>query len=217
MPEIPTIRPYDMPTAADLPVNAAPWHPDPARAVLLVHDLQRYFVDFFPAGYPPVTTLLANVARLRQAAARYRIPVVYSAQPSWLTGTARGLLTDVWGPGMGADPARREIVTEVAPGPGDIVVDKVRYSAFHRTDLAGVLAAAGRDQLLVCGVYAHVGCLMTAADAFAHDIEAFLVADAVADFGPDEHRMALAYAAGRCAVTITTDQLLAHLAGERPA
>jgi bifunctional isochorismate lyase/aryl carrier protein len=53
-------------------------------------------------------------------------------------------------------------------------------------------------------VFAHIGCLMTVNDALAHDIEAFLVADAVADFSARHHRMALDYAAGRCAVTMTT-------------
>jgi isochorismate hydrolase len=212
-PGIPTIQPYPMPTVADLPANVASWLPDPARAVLLIHDLQRYFVDFFPAGQPPITTLLANVRRLCAVAQRCGVPVVYSAQSGPMSREVRGLLADVWGPGMGTDPSLPEIVPEAAPRPGDVVVAKVRYSAFHRTDLAEVIAAAGRDQLIVCGVYAHVGCLMTAADAFARDIEVFLVADAVADFTAADHRMALAYAARRCAVTVTTEQLLTQLAG----
>jgi isochorismate hydrolase len=112
---------------------------------------------------------------------------------------------------MSAHPDDREIVAELAPGPGDVVVGKLRYSAFHGCDLAGTIRELGRDQLVVCGVYAHVGCLMTACDAFAHDIRPFLVADAVADLGPGYHQMALEYAAGRCAVTMTTTQLLAHL------
>jgi bifunctional isochorismate lyase/aryl carrier protein len=112
---------------------------------------------------------------------------------------------------MSAHPDDRAIVTELAPGPGDLVLGKLRYSAFHGCDLAGTIRALGRDQLVVCGVYAHVGCLMTACDAFAHDIRPFLVADAVADLGPRHHRLALEYAAGRCAVTLTTTRLLAHL------
>ncbi|SHM70413.1 isochorismatase family protein [Cryptosporangium aurantiacum] len=208
---IPSIASYAMPTAAELTVGPAAWRPDPARAALLVHDMQGYFLDFFPPDRSPTTELLTNVARLKAAAAACGMPVIHTAQPGRMTRSARGLLHDLWGPGMTDEPRARDIVPAVAPQPGDAVLVKHRYSAFHRTTLAADLAAAGRDQLVVCGVFAHIGCLLTAADAYAHDVEPFLVADAVADFSAEEHRMALRYAARRCAATPTTDQVLAEL------
>jgi len=117
----------------------------------------------------------------------------------------------VWGEGMSDAEEARGVVDEIAPGPGDRVVTKSRYSAFHRTGLAADLAAMGRDQLIVCGVFAHIGCLLTACDAYAHDIQPFLVADAMADFTAEDHLMALDYAARRCAVTATTAGLVAAL------
>ncbi|UWZ34090.1 isochorismatase family protein [Dactylosporangium roseum] len=202
-----TIAPYPMPTARDLTPGPARWRPDPRRAVLLVHDMQYYFLGRFPAGESPTTELLANVATLRAAG----LPAIYSAQPGRMNRADRGLLHDFWGPGMTDDPASRGIVAELAPGPDDLVVTKYRYSAFHRTGLAGHLRAMGRDQLVVCGVFAHLGCLLTACDAYAHDIQPFLVADAVADFSAEDHRLALRYAARACAVTLTTAQLVEAL------
>ena len=67
------------------------------------------------------------------------------------------------------------------------------------------------DQLVICGVYAHLGCLITAYDAFSHDIETFLAADAVADFSAQHHAMALANAAAGCAVVSATTDLLDQL------
>lgn len=81
-----------------------------------------------------------------------------------------------------------------------------------KTELLDILRQQGRDQLIVCGIYAHIGCLMTACEAFMQDVQPFFVADAVADFSADKHRMALAYAAERCAVTITTRRLVEDLA-----
>ncbi|MER0578093.1 isochorismatase family protein, partial [Pseudomonas aeruginosa] len=66
----------------------------------------------------------------------------------------------------------------------------------------------GRDQLVLCGVYAHVGVLISTVDAYSNDIQPFLVADAIADFSEAHHRMALEYAASRCAMVVTTDEVL---------
>jgi bifunctional isochorismate lyase/aryl carrier protein len=208
---IPTIAPYPMPARHHLRPGPAAWRADPRHAVLLIHDMQRYFVSFFPADRSPTRHLLANVRALRGAAAALGIPVVFTVQPGRMSRTDRGLLYDVWGEGMSDAAEARGIVEELAPGPGDLVVTKYRYSAFHRTGLAADLARMGRDQLVVCGVFAHIGCLLTACDAYSHDIQPFLVADAVADFTAEDHLMALDYAARRCAVTVTTEDLIAAL------
>lgn len=207
---IPPIRPYAMPDEAELPENVAGWRPDPRRAVLLIHDMQQYFVDFFPSG-EPVGTLVENIRRIRETAAGLGVPVVYTAQPGSMSRAERGLLHDMWGPGMNATQASRQIVAELAPGPDDEVLTKWRYSAFHRSRLEEIFRDSGRDQLIVCGIYAHVGVLMTACDAFTRDIQPFLVADAVADFTAEDHRMTIGYAAKRCAVTISTRRLVETL------
>ncbi|MEV0439410.1 isochorismatase family protein [Streptomyces spectabilis] len=202
MPGIPDIAAYPMPGEHDLPANTARWTVRPDRAVLLVHDMQRYFLRPYPAAHR--RELVGNVRLLREGCARLGIPVAYTAQPGSMTEEQRGLLRDFWGPGMRLAPEDRAITDELAPRPHDWLLTKWRYSAFFRSDLLDRMRAAGRDQLLVCGVYAHIGVLATAVEAFTHDIETFLVADATADFSAAEHRLALTYAARRCAVVATT-------------
>jgi isochorismate hydrolase len=208
MPGIPEIVPYAMPE--DLPANVARWTVDPSRAVLLVHDMQHFFLRPF-GGRAPAPQLVANTTRLRRTAAALGMPVAYTAQPGGMTREQRGLLKDFWGPGMTPSPEDREVIAPIAPADGDWLLTKWRYSAFFNTELRARMWRAGRDQLLVCGVYAHVGVLMSAAEAFTYDIQPFLVADAVADFSEAEHRLALDYAAGRCAVVTTTDDVLAQI------
>ncbi|MFI5932130.1 isochorismatase family protein [Actinoplanes sp. NPDC051494] len=221
MPDPARIPPYPMPDRSALPANVAGWRPDPRRAVLLVHDMQNYFLRPFDAARSPRRELVGNVAGLRDRCAELGIPVAYTAQPGSMTPPQRGLLSDFWGPGMRASPEDREIAAEVAPGPDDWRLTKWRYSAFFGSGLLARMRAAGRDQLVVCGVYAHIGVLMTAVDAFTHDIETFLVADAVADFTADGHRLAVRYAAANCAVVLLTAQMLESLdataAGVGPA
>jgi trans-2,3-dihydro-3-hydroxyanthranilic acid synthase len=206
---LPTIEPYAMPTAGDLPGNTAKWTVDPDRAVLLVHDMQRYFLKPFPAAQSPGGELVRNAVLLRERAAALGVPVAYTAQPGGMTEEQRGLLMDFWGPGMRVDPVDREVVEPLAPTSRDWTFTKWRYSAFFNSGLLDRMRAAGRDQLVLCGVYAHVGVLMTAVEAFTRDIQPFLVADAVADFSAADHRLALEYAAKRCAMVVTAEGVLA--------
>ncbi|MGV9253709.1 isochorismatase family protein [Streptomyces sp. NPDC003697] len=210
---IPLIEPYPMPTEDELPRNTASWTVDPARAVLLVHDLQNYFLSPFGYGGPdtgrqPLTDLLDHTEALRGAFEAAGAPVVYTAQPGGMNDEQRGLLKDFWGAGMSADEEHRAIPERIAPGPGDEVFTKWRPSAFCRTDLLGMLRRTGRDQLVICGVYAHVGILMTAHEGFSQDIQTFVVSDAIADFSARRHRETLEYVAGRCSVTLPTRAVL---------
>ncbi|TWP50542.1 isochorismatase family protein [Lentzea tibetensis] len=206
MPGIPPIVGYALPSSADLPESIPQWTFDPERAVLLVHDMQLYFLSPFPE--PMREELVAAAAALRDQCAKRGVQVAYTAQPGSMTDEQRGLLKDIWGPGMRANGQNQEIVPQLAPADGDWVLTKWRYSAFARTDLLERCRAAGRDQLVLCGVYAHVGVLATALDAYSNDIQPFFVADATADFTEDHHRMALDYAAARCAVVTTAKGLL---------
>ncbi|MDC7788197.1 isochorismatase family protein [Rhodoplanes sp. TEM] len=205
---LPEIAGYALPARDELPTCRVGWRPDAAAAALLVHDMQGYFVRAFPPRAAPIAPMLANIARLAAHCRARGVPVIYSAQPGRQDPRDRGLQGDIWGPGMGEDGADSDIVAELAPEPGDLVITKWRYSAFQRTTLEPMLRARGRRQLIVVGVYAHIGCMLTAADAFMRDIEPFLVADAVADFSRTRHDAALAYVADRCGRVISTDDLL---------
>ncbi|MFJ8211260.1 isochorismatase family protein [Streptomyces sp. NPDC096033] len=199
------ISDYPLPTAAELPISTVQWTPDPSRAVLLVHDMQRYFLAPFPASVRD--PLVRHCTQLRERCTELGVPVFYTAQPGGMTDEERGLLKDFWGPGMRVDPADRLIVTELAPQPADQVLTKWRYSAFFNSDLLAQMRAQGRDQLILCGVYAHVGVLATALEAFTNDIQPFLVADALGDFSAEYHRLALDYAAARCSAVTTTGEV----------
>lgn len=213
---IPSIVPYPMPREADLPEGAVHWQLRRDRAALLIHDMQQYFLGFFPDSQPPLSTLIEHVTLLRDSCTGLGIPAIYTAQPGRMTRDQRGLLHDFWGPGMSMDLADRQIAGPLAPGPGDTVLTKWRYSAFHRTGLRELLARWGRDQLIICGVYASVGCLVTACDALSWDIQPFLVADAVADFSLAEHQWTLGYAGRLCAVNLTTRRLLSLIREPAP-
>ncbi|RJQ81236.1 isochorismatase family protein [Pseudonocardiaceae bacterium YIM PH 21723] len=208
---LPTIEPYPMPAEREWPANIANWAVDASRAVLLLHDMQKYFLRPFAEGMSPRDSLVANTVALRERCRELGVPVAYTAQPGSMTQEQRGLLRDFWGPGMKVDPDSRAVIDELTPSAQDWVFTKWRYSAFHNSDLLARMREHGRDQIVLCGVYANIGVLTTAVEAFSHDIETFFVADAVADFSAADHAHALDYAAKHCAVVVGTKQVLRSL------
>ena len=197
--------------------NRVNWRVDPARSALLVHDMQRYFVRAFelerdgqPLPGAQINIAIANIRRLLDAAHVANIPVYYTAQPPRQNPADRRLLTDFWGDGL-PDDENAQILDELAPTEADTVLTKWRYSAFVRSPLEEQLKDLGRDQLIIGGIYAHIGCLTTALEAFMRDIQPFVVADALADFTAEEHRMACEYASGRCARVLNTAEVLEHI------
>ena len=197
--------------------NRVNWRVDPARAALLVHDMQRYFVRAFelerdgqPLPDAQINIAIANIRRLLDAAHAANIPVYYTAQPPRQNPADRRLLTDFWGDGL-QDDESAQILDELAPTEADTVLTKWRYSAFERSPLEEQLKDLGRDQLIIGGIYAHIGCLTTALEAFMRDIQPFMVADALADFTAEEHRMACEYASGRCARVLNTAEVLENI------
>lgn len=203
---LPRIFPYSIPTGFGLAAARVGWRPDPARAALLVHDMQNYFLaPFGTADQALLARVVDNIAALRKHAGELGIPVIFSAQPGGQSRAERGLLQDFWGDGPPADPHALAITDALTPAPADIRITKRRYSAFAGTPLADVLG--DRDQLIVTGVYAHIGVLATALDAFMRDVQPFVVADAVADFSPAHHRDALRHVTDRCGVVATAAEI----------
>lgn len=198
---------YDLPEFEY--ADTVDWRVEPARAVLLIHDMQEHFVGPFVADAEPLRTVVPNIAAVRAAARAAGVPVVYTAQPGDQDPQERALLADFWGPGLTA--ANESIIGELAPADDDVLLTKWRYSAFAKSDLAERMRAWGRDQLVIVGIYAHIGVMTTALDAFMRDVQSYVVRDAVADFSAQDHAHALTYVSGRCGRVESTAKILEAL------
>ncbi len=84
-----------------------------------------------------------------------------------------------------------EVVDELKPHSGDLVIRKTTYGAFYGTDLDETLRRLGVDSLRLTGVVTHICVMFTAMDAVLRDYAVTVVVDGVADLSGEDHDAAL--------------------------
>jgi nicotinamidase-related amidase len=84
-----------------------------------------------------------------------------------------------------------DIVDELAPIPGEVVIDKPGKGAFYATGLQDILDDAGITQLLVTGVTTEVCVHTTTREANDRGYECLVVSDCVGSYFPEFQRIGL--------------------------
>lgn len=144
----------------------------------LVIDMQQE--DGFPLH--DFATVLDNCAALIGAARVAGIPLIYTRHIN--NADASDLPPDEpldrnGRPASYCAATRQvEILPRLAPQAGDYVIDKLRYSAFHRTELDAQLKGLGVNRLMISGVLTDACVLATVFDAFALGYRVDLITDA---------------------------------------
>lgn len=202
------IMDYPMPEVDGWIQNKVNWDIVKEDAVLLIHDMQVYFTEAYNKNGKMYQTMVENIKKIRQECKNYGIPVVYSAQPEGQTREQRGLLLDFWGTGIPAGESRQDIINALYPEKDDILITKWRYSAFENTELSEFMESRKKHQLVITGVYAHIGCLTTSVIASMKNIKAFMISDALGDFSEAKHKMALEYVSQLSGMVLNTNKFL---------
>ena len=219
---MPSATPAHRPlVAAEVPVSERV--ADPA---LLVVDMQNDFVrEGAPLEVPDARATIPAQRRLIEAFRARGLPVVYTRFLSLETDNLLWLWSPQCHPQMRAcwpgdlhaygdvDGVRdgAAVVDELAPEPGDLVVDKLGYGAFHGTDLDERLRALGVRSLVVTGTVTQICVEETAREAFHHGYRTTVVSDAVSSFAPNLHAATLENLAMKFGWVADTDTVLSWL------
>lgn len=193
------------------PAEPYPFRFDFDSTALLCIDFQRDFVE--PGGFGE--SLGNDVSRLRVAIEpTQRVLAAFREHGATVIHTREGHrpdLTDLYpakrdrgnptlrigddGP-MGRllvrGSAGHEIVPELAPAPGEVVLDKPGKDAFYATDLETILRALGVTHLVVTGVTTEVCVQTTVRAANDRGFECLILSDCTGSYFPEFHESALA-------------------------
>ena len=186
-------------------------HLDPKHTCLLLFDFLVGHAARDPQRYAPV---LANTTKLLSAARVAGAMVAYArADHRADGGTAASTLHDSGPrpPLITSGTADAEIVPELASRPGDYMVPKHRWSAFHGTYLDLALHARHVDTLIVTGGSTEIGISSTAYAARDLDYNLVIVSDACTSAKHDVQAQLMREVFPRLARVRTTIQVLEML------
>ena len=78
-----------------------------------------------------------------------------------------------------------DIIDELYPEPGDPIVDKFGYGAFHNTNLDDLLKARHVESVLITGTVTQICVEETARESMKRGYSTTLISDAVSTYAPD--------------------------------
>ncbi len=195
---------------ANIPAGPTEFAFDPAQCALVIIDMQRDFLE--PGGFG--SSLGNDVGQLRRAIEpNVRLLAAWRRAGLLVIHTREGHRADlsdlppakhargpagmrIGDPGpMGrvliqGEPGH-DIIPELAPAPGEMVIDKPGKGAFYNTDLAALIERQGITQLVVTGVTTEVCVHTTVREANDRGLECLVVGDCCASYFPDFHETGL--------------------------
>nr|MBN2276620.1 cysteine hydrolase [candidate division Zixibacteria bacterium] len=194
------------------PYNRDNLKPNRSRAVLIVIDMQKFFLDptssSFTCGGLPI---IPNVQRLITLFRQIRRPIIYTRHVHDAKGIDAGIMKWWWDDMCIAGTPESEIHDDLAPCPGERVIIKHRYDAFYNTGLETVLRGLKIKDIIITGIMTNMCCESTARGAYYRDYRVFFPVDATGTVTEEMHTASLLNLAFGFAVITNTPNLVRQI------
>jgi nicotinamidase-related amidase len=168
---------------------------DPQRTALIAIDLQVRIVGLGTAPRSGAD-VVRQTMRLADGFRHSGAPVV---------------IVQVERPDEDHQRAGSELVSEMAPRPGDLLITKHTWGAFHETALHEELQSRGIDTLVLAGIATNFGVESTARVAHELGYRLLLVEDAMAGLDAESHDFAVRKIFPGLGTVCSTDEVLSAL------
>jgi nicotinamidase-related amidase len=182
---------------------------DPKTTALVLIDLQQGIVAM-PAQPRDSAAVVSNAARMAEKFRAHGAPVILVHV---ITKPAERLRLEVDEAMQTRQmpPNFSDIVSELGPEEGDVVVGKRQWGAFYGTDLDLQLRRRGIRTIVLGGISTNYGVESTARDAWERNYNIVFAEDAMAGRSAEDHEFALTRIFARIGRVSSTDEVLAAL------
>lgn len=197
--------------------------PVTARTAVLVIDMQNdnlhpegAFAGTGAAEHAQEQNVVANVRAVLDAARAAGAPIFHNRivaypAPAGLGGANAPIFRMIGPESLKVGSWGAEIIDGLEPQDGEVVLDRVRMSAFHGSALDVMLRNLGVTRVVIVGVWTNMAVEHTARDAADFGYEVTVVSDATSSINADWQRVALGYALTNIATISTTEDVTADL------
>ena len=184
---------------------------DRAKTALVVIDLQKGIVGRQTAPHA-ANGVVKNAAAIATAFRTNGMPVFLVRVAFSADGkdVLRPVVDAPW-PTQTPPPDWTEIVPEMGPKPGDFVITKHQWGAFHGTELDLQLRRRGITTIVLCGIATNIGVESTARFAFEYGFNQIFAEDAMAAMSTEEHALTVAKIFPRIGLVRKTGEILEDL------
>jgi nicotinamidase-related amidase len=165
---------------------------DKAKTAFVVIDLQKGITSM-PTQPHSAKDVIQNASKMAQAFRRNNMPVFLVRVASSPDGKDRlNPVSDMAGRGTGQMPTDwSEIVPELGPEAGDIIITKKQWGAFYGTELDLQLRRRDIKTIVLCGISTNIGVESTARFAFEYGYNQVFAEDAMSSQAAEDHEFAV--------------------------
>jgi nicotinamidase-related amidase len=157
------------------------------EALVIVDMLNDFVLPGAPLEVPEARTIVEAI-RARAEKARSRSDaVIYLCDAHDPNDKEFG----IWPKHAVKDTPGAQVIDELAPEKGDLVIPKTTYSGFYGTDLEKTIRERGITGIMLAGILTNVCIYFTAADAVMRGLRVRVGGDSVAALAAEEHEFAL--------------------------
>ncbi|MDI6711135.1 MAG: isochorismatase family protein [Bacillota bacterium] len=161
-------------------------------AIIVVDIINLYASKRFALGHGDNTQAVIDAnATLIEAARKKGVPVFYCKVGLRSTPAEKGIWGEKVGGAKDITPEADEVVAELAPREGDVIITKNKASGFFGTNLAAMLHYLGVDTIIVTGLTTS-GCVRaTVVDGFSYNFRVVVPVECVGDRMDLVHKVSL--------------------------